>query len=940
MGDHYSAGASSCEASDCRQVEIYNFDEDVAVTAMVNLDSLQVLDVFSLPGMHPGINSRLAAVAEEIAFSDSAVVEALGYVPTQSTMGPTDAGLTDSACQQGHLCVGFTFALGDRILWAIVDLTEERMAGLNWTEMRESDRPVPAFVPEGCLPPGGVDRDGWSLRYEVTGTDGLRVYDVTYQGLPVLTSVKLLEWHVDYGLSGFEDVTGCGGAGGGFQIGPFGGTQVLDLEDGQGNVIGFEVVQDFRMSAWGDFCNYRYEQHIQFFQDGRFRVAAAAFGKGCGTNAVYRPVVRIDIAAGGDENDTFALWEDGSWQQQTVEGWWSQADPYTPRGYKWRIRDGSGIGYFVQPGLEGTFGDRGRGDDAFIYVTQHKPEEGDIDLGVIGDCCRDDFRQGPQKYINGESIENENIVVWYVPQSVTDADGNKAPGYYCWTVSGEPDPETYPCFAGPMFVPFGLSDAPRVSALPGSLEATAAAGSSVATQLTLSNTGGAELRWILAEATNGGGPVSPSLDLVPIAGGFDEPLDIDSVGDGRLFITEKDGTIRVILADGSVRLVPFLNIRSRVGSADSEQGLLGLAFHPNYLQNGFFFVNYTNNSGDTVVSRFSLANQPNLADADSEVVLMTVDQPFSNHNGGNLVFGPDGFLYIGFGDGGSGGDPGDRAQNPQELLGKLLRIDVDGGTPYGIPADNPFVDDPTTLDEIWALGVRNPWRYSFDRITGDLLIGDVGQNRWEEIDFQPAASPGGDNWGWRCYEGNHEFETTNCGPLASYDFPIFEYDHGFGCSVSGGYVYRGTQFPALVGNYILNDYCTGNFWTLLQDDLGVWQATFHPGLGGFGFVAYGEGSEGELYAANIADGFIYQVQETSPARLTWLDITPKQATTPAGVARTVDIRFDAAGLSPATYTGYLVIHSNDPLNPQIQIPVTFTVSAPSAASEGVVLRIR
>ena len=259
-------------------------------------------------------------------------------------------------------------------------------------------------------------------------------------------------------------------------------------------------------------------------------------------------------------------------------------------------------------------------------------------------------------------------------------------------------------------------------------------------------------------------PAQPTVDLELFADGFSSPVDITNAGDERLFVVEKSGRIKIVLPDGTVLPTPFLNINPIVGSAGSEQGLLGLAFHPNYASNRYFFVNYTNNSGDTEIARYETdpANL-NQALSNSGTVIMTIDQPFNNHNGGDIAFGPDGYLYIGMGDGGSGGDPGDRSQDPQELLGKMLRIDVDNGSPYGIPPDNPFINDTTVLDEIWAIGLRNPWRYSFDRETGDLWMGDVGQNEREEIDMQLASSTGGENYGWRCYEGDLPFNTSGCG---------------------------------------------------------------------------------------------------------------------------------------------------------------------------------
>ena len=352
--------------------------------------------------------------------------------------------------------------------------------------------------------------------------------------------------------------------------------------------------------------------------------------------------------------------------------------------------------------------------------------------------------------------------------------------------------------------------------------------------------------------------------LESYASGFSQPVDITHAGDGRLFITERAGRIRIIDENGTILSNPFLNIQNQVNSDPNERGLLGLIFHPDYANNGYFYVNYTRSNGDTRISRFSVANDPNTADPNSEVILMDIPQPFWNHNAGDLEFGPDGYLYIGTGDGGSGGDPGNRSQNPQDLLGKMLRIDVDGGTPYAIPADNPFVNDATTADEIWALGLRNPWRYSFDRETGDLWIGDVGQNIYEEIDFQPANSTGGENYGWRCYEGDASFNTSGCGNASSYVGPVYDYAHsGLHCSVTGGFVYRGCDYEDIVGMYIYADYCSGRFWGITPDGQGGWTNVQVASYPGYDVSTFGEDVNGELYVARLTQGRIYRVKSAA-----------------------------------------------------------------------------
>ncbi len=356
--------------------------------------------------------------------------------------------------------------------------------------------------------------------------------------------------------------------------------------------------------------------------------------------------------------------------------------------------------------------------------------------------------------------------------------------------------------------------------------------------------------------------------LEPVATGFSLPVDVKHAGDDRLFVVEKAGRIKIMDLDGNVLPTPFIDIDPIVNSTANERGLLGLAFHPDFANNGHFFVNYTGNDGNTRISRFTRSTTDlNVADPNSELVLLMVDQPFSNHNAGDLAFGPDGYLYIGLGDGGSGGDPGNRSQNPKEKLGKMLRLDVDSAIPYGIPTDNPFAQSADTLPEIWALGMRNPWRISFDRMTGDFWIGDVGQDKWEEVDMEPAGSKGGLNYGWRCYEGFVPYNTSGCGPENTYVPPIHAYQNtnAVGCSVTGGYVYRGSKQPSLYGKYIYTDYCTGIFWSLAPDGLGGWTNTELANLNNQEFAAFGEDVNGELYVAGIGTGVIYHI--TTPCSL-------------------------------------------------------------------------
>ncbi len=334
--------------------------------------------------------------------------------------------------------------------------------------------------------------------------------------------------------------------------------------------------------------------------------------------------------------------------------------------------------------------------------------------------------------------------------------------------------------------------------------------------------------------------------------GLDKPVAMTHAGDSRVFVVEQHtGKIKVF-DEGGTELGTYLNMSGKI-STGNEQGLLGLAFHPNYKSNGYFYINYTTTSGSSRVCRFQVSGaDSNMANAATETLIIQVSQPYANHNGGSVVFGPDGYMYIGFGDGGSSGDPNGNAQNGNSLLGKMLRIDIDGGFPYAIPADNPFVSDANVKDEIWALGLRNPWKYSFDKETGDLWIGDVGQNAYEEIDLQLASSAGGENYGWRCYEGNNEYNTTGCDAQGSYDSAVYEIGHASGaCSVTGGYVYRGGQYTDIEGHYFFSDYCTGEVWSLLSDGAGEFELNTHADFGG-NVVSFGEDMSGQLYGLTIS----------------------------------------------------------------------------------------
>jgi glucose/arabinose dehydrogenase len=337
-----------------------------------------------------------------------------------------------------------------------------------------------------------------------------------------------------------------------------------------------------------------------------------------------------------------------------------------------------------------------------------------------------------------------------------------------------------------------------------------------------------------------------------ILSGLAQPIGLTNAGDGsdRLFVIEQSGVIRVI-RDNDLLVDPFLDITGQVNCC-GERGLLGLAFHPEYNHNGYFFVNYTDINDDTVIARFQVTDEVDQANPSSEIRLLIVDQPFSNHNGGSLAFGPDGYLYVGLGDGGSGGDPLGNAQNTDVLLGKLLRLDVDRGDLYAIPPDNPFVNGGGA-PEVWVSGLRNPWRFSFDRLTGDLYIGDVGQGSWEEIDFLPAGNSGGVNFGWNYMEGAHPYSISQPPEDTTLTDPVAEYGRDQGFSVIGGLVYRGDQLPGWQGIYLYGDYGSGFIWGLMRDAAGSWKnkLLFQTDTR---ITSFGEDENGEIYYVSYEGG--------------------------------------------------------------------------------------
>jgi glucose/arabinose dehydrogenase len=353
---------------------------------------------------------------------------------------------------------------------------------------------------------------------------------------------------------------------------------------------------------------------------------------------------------------------------------------------------------------------------------------------------------------------------------------------------------------------------------------------------------------------------SQIISLTQFATGFSNPVEITHAGDSRLFVVQQGGLIKILNANGTTNATPFLNLSSII-STGGERGLLGLAFHPNYASNGYFFVNYTNTAGNTVIARYSVSANPNVANT-TGTILMTIAQPFSNHNGGTIKFGADGYLYIGMGDGGSGGDPGNRSQNILDNLGKMLRIDVNSSAApfYTNPATNPYIGIAGN-DEIWAIGLRNPWKFSFNRLNGDLWIADVGQNAIEEVNKISSPLPNsGINFGWRCYEGNSNYNTTGCAPSSTMTFPFVQYSRSGGaCSVTGGYVYTGTLYPNFQNKYFFTDYCDDKIRMI--NSAGTITTT--SAFSGNNFATFGEDVSGELYVAGITSGIIFKIQDAS-----------------------------------------------------------------------------
>ena len=459
----------ACRTVKCWRVEMYNYALNIGIVGIVDLAAKQVLAVSRLVAMQPDIPPELTQIAREIAANAPEVIEVFGRKPdlNASVMASTKSALAQSRCERsGHLCVAPTFVEGSFALWVIVDLTEGSVVGLRWTNVGQVQQTAPTektlqddvVTARYCDQSTAVDQRGWQFDYVLTSSDGLRISNVRFNGRPVLTSAKVVDWHVSYSTRegfGYADGTGCPIFSSSAVV-AFNGPTLQDLPTGADtNGPGFVLSQNFQSEVWPQPCNYRYSQRYEFYDDGRFRVVVANHGRGCGNDGTYRPVVRMAFPEVG----TFANWNGQAWADWTAEQWQNPTDTVTAEGYQFRLADAQGRGFYVEPS-RGQFHDNGRGDNPFVYITkQHDDagqDEGEADLITIGPCCNSDYRQGPEKFIEPqpESLAGSKLVLWYVPQIKND----DTPGrQYCWADSvlkeGVYVAVDYPCYAGPMFVP-------------------------------------------------------------------------------------------------------------------------------------------------------------------------------------------------------------------------------------------------------------------------------------------------------------------------------------------------------------------------------------------------------------------------------------------------------------------------------------------------------
>jgi hypothetical protein len=466
-----AASKGMVSITDCYRVEMYNYPLNLTTIAMVNVKQQKILTVNTLEQMQPDIPLYLKNLAVKIAVESPEVQKAYGIKPSEAAalMASTKTSLNRTRCERSrHLCVAPTFVKEGKVLWAIVDLTDHKLVGVRWTntgttgsvspvitERRLQDDKITACF---CEKETILEKDGWKMNYILTSSDGLRIAQVSFNGKPILQSAKLVDWHVSYsGTDGFgySDAVGCPYFSQAAVI-AFDVPKIVQLKDDNNNITGFVLEQVFRSELWPSPCNYNYRQRFEFYKDGKFRVAAASIGRGCGNDGTYRPVFRIAFAA---EQNNFAEWNGSNWANWQNEKWQLQdaTTSYTTEGYQYQLLNNTGTSFFMQPG-NGKFNDGGRGDNAYVFITQSKTgvDEGEADLVTIGPCCNTDYHQGPEKFIEPvpESIQNKKLVLWYVAQLKNDDTKGRE---YCWAESvlenGVYVTKSYPCFAGPMFVP-------------------------------------------------------------------------------------------------------------------------------------------------------------------------------------------------------------------------------------------------------------------------------------------------------------------------------------------------------------------------------------------------------------------------------------------------------------------------------------------------------
>jgi hypothetical protein len=465
----FSAETGPCKQAECYRIEMYSHFFNASTIAFVDVDSGRLLGLTQQSYAQPDLPDYLIRLAQKIAAAAPEVKAILAADGRSVSAGKAEfkTALKDSRCERSrHLCVAPTYVFEEDALWAIVDLTEGRLVGTRWTELGSSGPPVviterslenEVTFRNFCEKVNPLTRDDWSMDYVITGSDGLQLTGVRYKDRPVLKNVKLLDWHVSYSSRdgfGYSDAIGCPLFSSAVVIAYNGPQTEPIMQDGQ--EVGFAVVQDFRQPPWPTPCNYRYVQRFEFYRDGRFRIAQADLGRGCGTDGTYRPVVRIDLDAGAEAAaNTVAEWNGQGWDDWTEEQWRLQDDAQlTPEGYQYKVTDDNGQGFYIEPG-QGQFADGGRGDHAYSYFSVYKPEEGEQDTVTIGSCCNTDHRQGPEQFIEpAEKLAGQDLVMWYVPQMKNDGQPGRE---YCWADTrvkeGVQDIQVWPCWSGPMFVP-------------------------------------------------------------------------------------------------------------------------------------------------------------------------------------------------------------------------------------------------------------------------------------------------------------------------------------------------------------------------------------------------------------------------------------------------------------------------------------------------------